>query len=301
MKPSVMQRFLKICVLAGGAFSLICSLAWAGDASYIGTAACLECHEELAASFDKSLHGKAWAATGDYQESGCEACHGPGSQHADNPSKETIITFGKDSLQTAKAQSDQCFKCHSASQEVALWSTGKHAKREVACGSCHSIHAGYSPKAKSPEVCYDCHLDVKLDANKQSHHPIREGRVSCNDCHNPHGTLANAELRNDSLNQLCYQCHADKRGPFMWEHPPVEENCANCHVPHGSRHKKLLTQKVPNLCQSCHASVFHSGTGQESGFGGTANSTFVARACTNCHQNVHGSWAPNRPGSRFFH
>ena len=52
---------------------------------------------------------------------------------------------------------------------------------------------------------------------------------------------------------LCVSCHADKRGPWIHEHPPVEENCAICHTPHGSAHKGLLAQKPPALCSDCHA------------------------------------------------
>ena len=88
--------------------------------------------------------------------------------------------------------------------------------------------------------------------NKQSHHPIKEGKVACADCHNPHGELNDKMLKAGSINDLCYKCHAEKRGPYMNEHPPVEENCDNCHNPHGSNHERLLTQRVPSLCEQCH-------------------------------------------------
>ncbi len=77
-----------------------------------------------------------------------------------------------------------------------------------------------------------------------------EGRITCSDCHNPHGSMGPSQIKADSVNQLCYKCHAEKRGPYMFEHPPVDENCTACHKPHGSVHEWLLVEKVPNLCQN---------------------------------------------------
>ena len=45
--------------------------------------------------------------------------------------------------------------------------------------------------------------------------PLREGKIVCSDCHNPHGTVTEAMLRDDSINDTCYKCHAEKRGPFL--------------------------------------------------------------------------------------
>lgn len=293
-------KVLQFMALTACLMWLSCGWAAAEQANYVGSETCLGCHDEMETAFNASLHAKAWASLDAYQDSGCEACHGPGSTHADDPSIETIKTFGKNSLQSAKEQSESCLGCHSASQEIALWDMGKHAKRDVSCSACHKIHAGYSPKPDSPTICYGCHLDVKIDANKASRHPIKEDRIGCNDCHNPHGTLSKAQIRDESTNQLCYQCHPDKRGPFLYEHPPVEENCANCHTPHGSRHKKLLTQKVPNLCQSCHEA--HSVRDKTRMFEGAFPSRFgYGRACLNCHQTIHGSWSPNSRGANLFH
>jgi DmsE family decaheme c-type cytochrome len=107
-------------------------------------------------------------------------------------------------------------------------------------------------------------------------------------------------IKADTANLLCYKCHADKRGPFLWEHPPVEENCLTCHNPHGTKAAKLLTEKVPNLCQDCHDEQRHPGVPYD------ANNTFIgtspsnklyARACLNCHSVIHGSYAPENPGN----
>ena len=109
-------------------------------------------------------------------------------------------------------------------------------------------------------------------------------------------------LKAPSVNQLCYKCHAEKRGPFMWQHPPVDENCATCHSPHGSVHQWLLKEKIPNLCQACHESTTHPGTmySRQSLFTGRAPAVqSVARSCLNCHSNIHGSNAPANPANPF--
>ena len=286
------RKIALLCVLA-----VLAAPAWctAAEGGYAGTDSCLGCHEEIGAAYLKSFHAKAFAAVGGQ---GCEACHGPGAVHAGNPSRESIGTFGKDAPRGAREQSEACLGCHASFSELALWDQGSHGKRDVTCADCHSVHGGFSPQAAAPDVCYGCHLDVKIDAGKQSRHPIREGKVGCGDCHNPHGTLAKHLVRNDTVNQLCYGCHGDKRGPYMWEHPPVEEHCTTCHTPHGSRHKKLLVQKVPNLCQSCHDWSRHPGTpydGATSFAGRSPSNRFFGRSCINCHVNIHGSMAPNDP------
>jgi DmsE family decaheme c-type cytochrome len=269
--------------------------ATAQDASYVGMETCKGCHQKEVTDYGKSFHSQAWVKGGKYETSGCEACHGPGSKHAESNVKEEIVSFGKESTQTAKARAAFCLNCHTASKELDFWAVGKHATKGVACTDCHRAHVGGQPKVDQPNVCFDCHLDIRLEANQQSHHPIVEGKVSCSDCHNPHGSLSHGMLRADSKNQLCYKCHADKRGPFPYEHPPVEEDCGTCHEAHGSLHDKLLTQRLPDLCQDCHrTSAFNHpkrAYDESFGFSGSKHDKmrFTARACVNCHNMIHGS------------
>ena len=109
------------------------------------------------------------------------------------------------------------------------------------------------------DICGNCHQPIRAATFKPSHHPIIEGKVKCSDCHNPHGAITPAMLKAD-VNDQCYSCHADKRGPYVFTHPPVEENCVTCHNPHGSVHAKLLNETAPNLCQDCHDWSRHPGT-----------------------------------------
>jgi DmsE family decaheme c-type cytochrome len=162
------------------------------------------------------------------------------------------------------------------------------------------------------ETCNNCHKDIRTAILKPAHHPIVEGKVKCSDCHNPHGALSPAMVKSDSINNLCITCHAEKRGPFINEHPPVAENCIACHTPHGSNHAKLLLQKMPLLCQDCHEGASHLGQiwnqkdtfapyGTTGGSIGTlANGPrFIGRSCLNCHTQIHGSNAPSNQGQRF--
>jgi DmsE family decaheme c-type cytochrome len=136
--------------------------------------------------------------------------------------------------------------------------------------------------------------------------------MACSDCHNPHGSLGPKLMVKNSVNETCYTCHADRRGPFLWEHSPVTEDCTICHTPHGSNNTPLLKARTPWLCQECHTSD-HSGpvnsganlpTGDSTTVGGllpfgnqAPRSQTNGRNCLSCHPLVHGS---NHPaGARF--
>src|SRR5436190_1409523 len=193
------------------------------------------------------------------------------------------------------------------------------------CANCHSTHGDRDTLLKitnpqiaplvntsrvpQQEVCFTCHRDIRALVMRPSHHPIVEGKVKCTSCHNPHGALSPAMVNAESIKELCTTCHADKRGPFLYEHAPVEESCLNCHNPHGARTVKLLNEKVPNLCQDCHDAAQHPGTMYDADNNFTApvsttppggpNTRFIARSCMNCHNEIHGSNRPAAQGKRF--
>jgi DmsE family decaheme c-type cytochrome len=114
--------------------------------------------------------------------------------------------------------------------------------------------------------------------------------VTCSDCHNPHGSVTDKLIREASVNDTCYKCHAEKRGPFTWEHAPVRESCLNCHTPHGSNYENLLVVARPRLCNECHTVVHSPTTG---GFGAPITAYVLGRGCGNCHSNIHGTNARN--------
>ena len=290
-----------------------------------GPEVCKGCHEAYVDSYAASKHGAPANKAGPAGHGGCAACHGDGTQHVAagggrgvggiiNPSSKKLSAADKDRI---------CLTCHEANRHLAFWDSGKHRKNDVSCTNCHSTHGGNDQllkisnpqiapllttnKVPQQEVCFNCHRDIRALVARPSHHPIVEGKVKCTSCHNPHGALSPAMVNAESIKELCTTCHADKRGPFMFEHPPVEESCLNCHNPHGSRSVKLLNEKVPNLCQDCHDAAQHPGTMYDadnnfkapSGPTSGPNTRFIARSCMNCHNEIHGSNSPAKQGRRF--
>jgi DmsE family decaheme c-type cytochrome len=271
---------------------------------------CQTCHDKaVGPSFTHTKHGGL--------DQSCASCHPHVAEHvkAKMEGEEKAPVPSLKHL-SAKESNDVCLACHEKEGQTS-WLNGMHARRNVRCTDCHSVHDYKSVKAqlktaRDPETCATCHKDVRAKSLRTSHHPVREGKMGCSSCHNPHEGAAPKMLKADSVNDLCYKCHAEKRGPFAFEHAPVREDCVSCHEPHGTNHPRLLTQKMPNLCWSCHftgSGHFGSGdnfstekgvpvapTGAPSGYP-TVNSRFVERSCRTCHVKVHGS---NHPSGAFF-
>jgi DmsE family decaheme c-type cytochrome len=270
---------------------------------------CQTCHEEAGGpAFQHTAHAR--------QNQSCATCHQRVAEHA--TAQMAGETGGPTpTLKTLKAReiNDICLTCHEKNKQ-ANYASSMHDRRNVACTDCHGVHSYKSKKAQlktttDTETCFTCHKSERAKSMRTSHHPVREGKMGCASCHNPHDGSRPKLLKADSVNELCYQCHTEKRGPFAFEHAPVREDCVSCHEPHGTNHPRLLTQKLPNLCWSCHFSGsghFGSGDnasteqgvpiappGSPSGFP-TVNSRFVERACRTCHVKVHGS---NHPSGAF--
>lgn len=292
------------------------------DMVFKGDARCTRCHDEddeyPVLGIAKTRHGGVANAV----SLTCTSCHGESQLHVENPERlrerpHPDRVFGKKGARTdAENRAQACLACHASDRHLAFWESGRHKKNDIACDNCHVIHEPRNTPLRkdnptiSPlvtttrqleyETCTNCHKEIRSQLLRPSHHPIVEGKLKCTSCHNPHGSLSHAMIKSESVNQLCTGCHADKRGPFMQEHPPVEENCLNCHNSHGSSHPKLLSERVPVLCQDCHDWSRHPGTYYSGNQGwGAANTRLIARACLNCHTNIHGNNAPAMRGKFF--
>ena len=229
----------------------------------------------------------------------CEACHGPGAKHAASGDKNAINNFKVTSFLSPAERNKFCLECHRGNARTG-WIASTHESNGLACSNCHKIHAERDPvlaTATQPEVCYNCHKQQRADFAKPSTHPVRFGRMTCSECHSPHGSNTVAMLAKPTVNQTCYACHAEKRGPFLWEHAPVAEDCTLCHSPHGTVRPSLLTKTPPLLCQQCHTVAGHPSvayTGAALPGAGAGGSAFLlAGSCTNCHSQVHGSNHPS--------
>lgn len=254
-------------------------------AEYRGSETCKTCHEDLyKQNFENTPHFKTTLAGGH----GCESCHGPGSEHIDAGGDVTkIVNFKTLSRKEVNAR---CLSCHADSHEQRHFSASAHANNDVGCLDCHSPHHAKQAEnllvEKQPQLCYGCHTAAKADFLKPFHHRVNEGLVRCADCHNVHGTTTLRQVKvMANGDAACVRCHADKRGPFVYEHVPVKtEGCSSCHMPHGSTNARLLRVSQVNLqCLQCH-------TFPALGPGGPAhNQAAKYQACTMCHSAIHGS------------
>lgn len=273
-----------------------------------GADRCLKCHDELSEfpvmDIFKTKHAEVADLRTPMAKLQCETCHGPGSEHADmrldeDEPRPPIRDFGHRGAETPVAEQNAvCTSCHDDGHRAA-WRGSAHQSSDVACADCHQIHTTHDPvltATEQPNVCFDCHARQRAESYRASSHPIRHGLVTCASCHDPHGSLTPAMLRQPTLNQTCYECHAEKRGPFLWEHAPATEDCALCHQPHGSNHRPLLTQRAPLLCQQCHSQAGHPSIAYNGDLlpGGSPTAGFLlGRSCLNCHSQVHGSNHPS--------
>ncbi len=279
-------------------------------ATAAGSDTCATCHDEITKDYRHAFHFQ--------QGIECEQCHGPGSLHVEGGGDVAkIISFRQRSARDANGV---CLSCHARDAAIRHWMAGPHASNQLRCTDCHQTHnyakAGSKPDAaldvmtparmanveslipearvlmqprwQANEACLRCHQTERGQMSLPYHHPLREGKMSCADCHDPHGGANGNNLRMANTNQLCLSCHAQYRGPFAYQHPPVTENCMTCHTVHGSANTNLLTVSEPALCLQCHAG-HHNGAG-----------TPLPDRCTNCHGSIHGTDTPTPSGgSRF--
>ena len=204
--------------------------------------------------------------------------------------------------------SKACAECHSdvtshfaGATHANLMVAGDSAK-ETGCETCHgpgSLHvkSGGGPgtiinPGKSPQVCFQCHLDKRGQFNLPYSHPVLSGHMGCIDCHNPHqgDAVPTGGTQLTVTNQTCIKCHAQQAGPFVFEHEALRQGCTTCHEPHGSVNDKMLKVRNQNLCLQCH---FQQQTASGAILiGNRDHSSFLNRGTcwsAGCHEAVHGS------------
>lgn len=283
-----------------------------GDGLYSqhGTATCTQCHNEAPTSnILKTPH----AMTGDVHapggQKGCESCHGPSAAHAEGFAAgkpvEPAVVFNGPNASPVSVRNQACLTCHQDTKRM-NWADSQHQNANLACVSCHTLHVVKDPimvRQTQTAKCFTCHAQQRAESFEYSHHPMREGKVVCSDCHNPHGSAGPKLLKEMTVNQTCYTCHADKRGPMLFEHQPVRENCLNCHTPHGSNEARLMKERMNFMCSTCHSATSNNSGGAFGGghttfgnlVGGATFSSALSnnRTCLNCHSQVHGSNSPS--------
>ena len=286
------------------------------DADYVGTDNCLRTchvHDKKRRDFDLSTMGAQLSRESGLPVVNCESCHGPGSLAIDGLTPQKIEADARTGKKTAcdyktfidlknlpaQAKSLICLKCHTANATFNLhnWNASSHAIADVSCSDCHNIHGGHNLKVKlkdTAEMCERCHQEVKAAFALPNHHPVPEKKVFCTDCHDPHGGSAEKSLRRETVKATCTQCHAEKEGPFVYEHADLNEDCRACHSPHGSVNNNLLILREPFLCLQCHSSHRISSTTTAE-----QKRAFYTR-CSDCHSQIHGSDLPSPSGKGHF-
>lgn len=290
------------------------------NADYVGTQNCLKAchaHDRLKEFFDASTMGAQLKKESGLPLVDCESCHGPGSLAIKGLTKELVEENSRKGIKTvcdyktlidlknlpSPAKALICLKCHTANATFNLhnWNAGTHALSDVSCFDCHDVHRSPDLKVtplESGKLCFGCHQAEQVAFSLTSHHPLKEGRVFCIDCHDPHGTFSPNLLKADTVKETCIQCHADKRGPFLYEHADVMDNCHNCHSPHGSVNPNLLNAREPFLCLQCHEGHYIN---QPSGKAvSSEQARFYYTRCTDCHSTIHGTDTPSESGEGRF-
>lgn len=269
----------------------------APSGEYVGSETCKTCHEDMPSkgfykNFEDSPHFVTTLDTKKGPEwHGCEACHGPGKAHVEGGGDKTKIFAFRGA--SASEVSQRCLGCHQYGEEHSNYARSVHLQNGVACTDCHDPHHAkenqFLLKATQPALCYGCHLDKKQQFTRPFRHRVNEGLVKCTDCHNPHGGFLARQLRaTTSQDLVCFKCHADKAGPFVYEHESVKvEGCTICHTPHGSSNPRLLNLAQVNLvCLQCHSFAVDAGPAATPTFHNLAQKY---QACTMCHAAIHGS------------
>jgi predicted CXXCH cytochrome family protein len=239
-------------------------------AEFVGSEECKTCHEEIARDFRTATHARL-------QRTKTEIVNKSGGKGSE--AKGTTV---KQSIDMG------CESCH-----------GPGSLHVKSGGGAHTI---VNP-GKSPEACFQCHLEVRAQFQLPHHHPVLEGKMSCADCHNPHkgiaikggGTNIQQTLKAGGLaflsrNETCFECHTQQRGPFVYEHEALRQGCVVCHSPHGSVNQRLLNERNATLCLKCHFQEQRS-PGQIF-IGDVNHSSFLQQGTcwsAGCHEEPHGS------------
>ncbi|MCB9139289.1 multiheme c-type cytochrome [Promineifilum sp.] len=175
---------------------------------------------------------------------GCEACHGPGSNHVNDP---YVVNL------TVDRASESCGECHSRGEITELESADgfilhyqqydelfASKKRVMECVDCHNPHEsvkytrGGSPKSD----CETCHFE------EDEYQKITDRRhASCVDCHMPHATESavadpaqfSGDMRTHlmAINPLAND-QFDDDGAVSEPYLTLEFSCRSCHREDGS-------------------------------------------------------------------
>jgi len=259
---------------------------------FAGSETCGACHQDIFRDFQRNPHrlideSARWEA----RRMGCESCHGAGADHSRSTEPRLIFAFAEPQ---ANRINEACLECHGSDLTHAGRMFDAHGRNSLDCLACHSVHEARADPLlanHTDELCSSCHMAERAAFNRPFRHRLQEGAISCVDCHEPHGQTPPVQGTRVSANEpVCLKCHADKRGPFPFEHAPVKmEPCTSCHEPHGSANPRMMARNnTSQLCLECHAGTMGVLGGAPTGFHDLRSARF--QNCTICHTKIHGSF-----------
>ncbi|MEI6125869.1 MAG: multiheme c-type cytochrome [Pseudomonadota bacterium] len=164
------------------------------DAEQASPRDCGPCHTTGYTASDNASGAPALGGSWNEDGVGCEACHGQGSRHRDNPSGV------KPALDPKKA----CSSCHVQAESNSIKADGGlilHAQQAAelkantmglfSCDACHNAHASahYDEQAKGMAIvkdCIACHTDKTIGLGMQS--------LQCTDCHMPYAVKSGGHI-----------------------------------------------------------------------------------------------------------
>ncbi len=257
------------------------------------TETCLTCHEGMADSLALTPHRVARESDqGADVRVACTDCHRGDSRHYEEDPEQYPMPVP--AALSAAVEGKICSTCHLNSHQQNMMEKNVHARSDVNCSGCHSVHASTQPpllRKAQPDLCLGCHTAVGNQFAKPFRHPVDDGVMNCADCHKTLDAGSRDMSRNGS--EMCTSCHGEFQGPFPYEHQATvdysteEGGCMNCHDPHGSYLPRMLKQpyEAPNfqLCKQCHTVPLH----QMNSHHGTR---WADIPCNDCHVDIHGSY-----------
>jgi len=200
------------------------------DASY--ERRCIGCHAvNPVVSFDQSTG--EWTATKTERNVGCEACHGPGSEHA-NTADPTKILNPEHDLTDLNRQLEVCGACHGRGKSQAVLGgenlgypyndTEGHYRPGLVLADFYTQTINTStmwPDLENSKKHHQQYIDF-LSSPHGAYDPNKPWvDLTCFTCHDPHGDTPNEHMVRDKLdedgliiptdvdnNTLCLACHS---------------------------------------------------------------------------------------------